>query len=1673
MPRRDPDSLDADVTRAGDLRAKSTRPAAEPDASLGDLSTNADIAGSISDLGGFDDAVDDVGEIVDLSKRYEIAEMLGRGGMGEVLKARDKRLDRSVAIKRLLAEYGSSQKAYRRFLTEAKSVAALNHYNIVQIYDFGQDTDGPFLVMELVEGQSLAERLASGPLDLKEAVELTVQLCEALQAAHDRGIVHRDIKPANVLLTTGGVPKLTDFGLARQDTAEQSTHTQAGTVLGTLDFMAPEQRQDAAQADALSDQWSLAATFYQLVTGELPRVIDGSLLPESVREVVLQTLKTNPADRFATIREFGQALASSLSPQSETADPLALADGQCSSCGAINEPSRKFCKSCGGSLQSPCPGCDEPSAVWDRFCGSCGFDVHTRLHEQLTEAETLRSEVSSLRSAYRHADVLARLEPLLAAEHPALAASCEWATENHEKLSKELATLQQQRDQLVAAAREQLGQGRLSAAQKYLGQVPEPLRSDDVTALIDDVSAKSDEAKQLGAVIQEAIKTRSYDGLLSQVDRYLQLKPGDATAQKLQERLLKREQQRQAKAAAAAANEDFAVEDDAADAAAEPVPLRSASRRTSGRRRRAGNQTAMIIGGSLLLGVVLIAFFVFPGGDADPQLAETDTTSGEESQSPSAQDTTESAIDPNEVLADDLPAGDATAVAVVAELSGVPVQLFNGRDLSGWEYATTDLSWSTSNDVWTVDAAEQTLIADGDDHDNCYLQTVADYQNFDLSFEFRETSSYIRAFGVMVRARGPHELPLEGLEPWLERIPPRGRTAVTERGDRIALNLRGIHLPVRHGSLRAMGTAVTGREPSRTKPDFESWDATDLPFLKPTGDWNIARVTCDGDTIIARINGQIVNDLSGVEAVAGRIAFKFEGGSVALRNIEIRDVAANADPTGDSAPASMVTAATPASDVTVALSTPDDWDDWRCHQANRTVPGFDGGWQLDANGMLSTTDLPDHGSLFTAREFTDFELSLDYRLTTGANSGILFRATGNAGQWGNAFLELQLIDDDGWRPKVPGVVLEPEQRNGSLYGMAAPWKPAGKPVGQWNSLVLRSVGSLVTVTLNDAQVIDLDLLESSETRSFLSTKPALRRSSGLIGLQKHSGNVSFRNITLTDLTKADKDLTAWIVGNWTINWSQNRNNTSGTSQYRFDSSGAVYKEQSEIGEWTATGGSVVLTFDDPQRGQCRIAKQDQNHLSGEHDWQNGIEARWYGTRQGGGAGTSSTAKTDDASQQQARKPVPAGAVSFGSSQYLFIRREMDWQQAKQHCESLGGHLPIVTSQAENDFLRDMLMRETAGGDGKEAIWLGASDAQQEGSWKWTDGSPVSFDAWGPTQPNNKRQVEHYAVLWRGGQNPNAAGDWSDQPLTSIQHKVYCVCEWDGDWQDLLADGLTGWRGDTKYWSVSNGQLIGKSPGNLSRGQFLILDEPQGDFELTFEFLLKEGNSGVQIRSTDWGDDGVKGHQADLVYGGDFRLLGCLVGERIGNQRIVMTTPVQQRRLQQIIDQNGWNTMTIKAHLQHVTITMTGPSGSSETTVSSWSSGIPPSGVIALQLHGGAPTEVRFRNMRLRAIGDSSVTASSPSQNAKPFSGDFDQTTWRATDSQGDAYTLTFRLGGQLTYDAGRGVRHNGTWTVSGDTVRLTINDGVASLTGTVKNSRLEGTGRSEIDGTWDWSATLQ
>ena len=205
---------------------------------------------------------------------YEIVSPLGAGGMGEVYKARDTRLGRDVAVKVLPATRSGSRDAEARFEREARAIAAVNHPNICAVYDVGNHEGRSFLVMELLEGHTLHERLARGPFDIASLVEHATALADALDAAHARGLLHRDLKPANVFLTTRGQMKVLDFGLAKVlEQASDETRmgdpalTEGGTTVGTVGYMAPEQLR-GEPVDARADVFALGALLYEMATGQ-------------------------------------------------------------------------------------------------------------------------------------------------------------------------------------------------------------------------------------------------------------------------------------------------------------------------------------------------------------------------------------------------------------------------------------------------------------------------------------------------------------------------------------------------------------------------------------------------------------------------------------------------------------------------------------------------------------------------------------------------------------------------------------------------------------------------------------------------------------------------------------------------------------------------------------------------------------------------------------------------------------------------------------------------------------------------------------------------------------------------------------------------------------------------------------------------------------------------------------------------------------------------------------------------------------------------------------------------------------------------------------------------------------------------------------------------------------
>ncbi len=247
--------------------------------------------------------------------QLEILECLGRGGMGVVYKARQPQLDRFVALKILAPERVTDARFADRFLREAQALARLNHPNIVTIHDFGQAGGYFYLLMEFIDGLNLRDLLRRGPIAPKEALAIVPAICEALQFAHDRGVIHRDIKPENILLDKEGRVKIADFGIARMmrgpgvgepaappGGAAAPSLTSEG-ILGTPKYMAPEQAEKPGEADHRADIYSLGVVFYEMLTGELP---GKSLEPPSKKvhidvrldEIVLRALEKKPELRF-------------------------------------------------------------------------------------------------------------------------------------------------------------------------------------------------------------------------------------------------------------------------------------------------------------------------------------------------------------------------------------------------------------------------------------------------------------------------------------------------------------------------------------------------------------------------------------------------------------------------------------------------------------------------------------------------------------------------------------------------------------------------------------------------------------------------------------------------------------------------------------------------------------------------------------------------------------------------------------------------------------------------------------------------------------------------------------------------------------------------------------------------------------------------------------------------------------------------------------------------------------------------------------------------------------------------------------------------------------------------------------------------------------------------------
>ncbi len=349
-----------------------------------------------------------------LFSQYAVVSRIGDGGMGVVYLARDRRLNRYVAIKRLNRQAQGIASLRQRFLHEARAVAALNHIYIVHIYALGEDEDGPYIVMEYVAGPegaatrpreegdaalplpppplTLDQQIdRNGQLSVSDAIALLVKVGRAVSYAHESGVIHRDLKPGNILLDKTGEPKIVDFGLARLMRAEESKLTAPGEKLLSLGYGSPEQEQDASLSDERSDVYGLGAILYFAITGQNPRYFREQDIPVALREVLVKALATDREQRWPSAAAFTEALHA-VQSKTKVEAPTVKTTWRCKWCDTVNPLTIRYCAECGWDGGESCAECGADTFAGVQYCGTCGADARSY--------ESIRHLLERMRSAH-------------------------------------------------------------------------------------------------------------------------------------------------------------------------------------------------------------------------------------------------------------------------------------------------------------------------------------------------------------------------------------------------------------------------------------------------------------------------------------------------------------------------------------------------------------------------------------------------------------------------------------------------------------------------------------------------------------------------------------------------------------------------------------------------------------------------------------------------------------------------------------------------------------------------------------------------------------------------------------------------------------------------------------------------------------------------------------------------------------------------------------------------------------------------------------------------------------------------------------------------------------------------------------------------------------------------
>jgi len=364
---------------------------------------------------------------------YRVVALVGHGGMGAVYRAVQLSMDREVAIKVLLRKYATVPRFVARFERESGALAALSHPNIVGVIDRGRVGETYFFVMEYVHGRTLRYQIKNGQVDVARAVEIAIQICQALEAAHAAGVVHRDIKPGNILISEAeGAVKVADFGIAHMVEEDDAGERQRRSRLGTAKYMAPEQRGTGEAIDARADIYGLGVTLHEMLTGELPSgqppSASNRFVPKELDAIVERATRANREERFQSAAEFRHALEAACEAirREETsvteAIPADILTGLvCPICHQAVGPEDAACPTCRVALFEPCyrEECEGTNRLGAERCAACGGHLKLMERQRRSELQEFLQQVEAELAAGHIAEAPELLEEVESDPHAA------------------------------------------------------------------------------------------------------------------------------------------------------------------------------------------------------------------------------------------------------------------------------------------------------------------------------------------------------------------------------------------------------------------------------------------------------------------------------------------------------------------------------------------------------------------------------------------------------------------------------------------------------------------------------------------------------------------------------------------------------------------------------------------------------------------------------------------------------------------------------------------------------------------------------------------------------------------------------------------------------------------------------------------------------------------------------------------------------------------------------------------------------------------------------------------------------------------------------------------------------------------------------------------------------